>query len=355
MRAELYQLIHGACADQLVRNEALLKAATINVHDLDGHQSRDARIVAFLFDAFPDKLRPEFREPALVAAMMHDREYVPAAEAFAREQLDTLRLPSGQFDSLKAFTNVVIGERRKWASFLHMLSRLNQSSPEESDKVVGGIPFPSSINKGALDPHSELGEKRIREWYEDPAFDPAFGQWTSQQREVAALAVRDHSNGSKYTPLQVPREAQALRLADKLDNVFERIRESMLTSASESDKNNCHRYTNAAIPSYSLQVDRNAKTFTVEYDVDFDRLLSLMHRDAPDFKYDKERFMREFKRAYGQKSMPIATEVVQGLFADQSKGEMYAEDAVFRVVFRFSDGTTEEQRYERSTERPMYS
>lgn len=338
VRTEMYDLVHGLRTPVFERNAILLKAANINVHDT-AHQDRDALIVNTLFDAFPDKLDQSMREPLLVASMVHDSQYIPAAAQFAREQLDTIRdgvaqLRMRDLRELKRRYAPLLAERAKWHAFLAQLEQLEHLSIEKTQTLWTDTPFPETLNKVALDPHAELGEQMMQDWFDEYQ---VFDSWTEEQQEIAAVSIRDHSNGSKYNPHAVPYEAQVLRAADKLDNTYHRVGDHMLNAHSLVDPARVHRHVPASILSQNVLIDRSVKRFRVTYTVDTHRVEQLMQRQVPDFTYSKQEFLRDFDEAYGRKSMPIAAEVVSKLMAEGS--EIYSADMKFEVGFEFADST----------------
>jgi hypothetical protein len=357
VRAELYGVLSALRDDMFERNAILLTNATINDHSTI-HQDRDAYMVQRLFDVFPDKLAAEFKEPAVVASMVHDREYIPAVRAYALQQLVRIRESFQQaqvihrFADMQAVYGELVRSREQWTIFLAKLERLENTSMNALIDPWSDSSFPKQIGKKELDPHAELGEKMIRTWYEEPDYDAAFGAWNEQQKEVGALTIRDHSNGSEYNPFATPLEAQVLRLADKLDNTYRRVPDSMLNAESLRDANNCHRYVPVAIRSLALDIDRDKQIFTVDYCVDVTEVEQRMRMHKPDFVYSQDLFLQDFERAYGQKSMRIAAEVVDKLFA--KKGEFYSDNATFQVRFTFPDSHQHIIAYKRLAASPVY-
>lgn len=297
-------------------------------------------MVNHVFDAYSDKLDQAMREPLLVAAMTHDSEYIPAARAYAKEQRERIAQTMGQMQmptlqDLKKLSPL-FESLEKWDTFLRQLTALESGSPEDMKHLWMDGGFPSQINKKTLDPHAELGAERIQRDYGNPALAAAYASWTPAQKEVAAVAIRDHSNGSAYDPYATPLEAQALRMVDKLDNTYHRVPDWMLNIHSQKDPARCHRYVPTAIRSQSLIIDRAHREMRIVYDVDTSFVERQMQRQVPDFRYSPEQFLEHFDQAYGHSSMPRAAEVHAKLEAQE--GEMYSKEASFNVELRFPDG-----------------
>lgn len=356
MRSELYLVLQNAREDTFHRNAILLKAANINDHSTE-HQDRDAYMVMRLFEAFPHKLNPKLLEPVLAASMVHDRQYIPAARMHAITQLGRLSEDFNHDGEGGSVTHQkmlpFIGDAwAAWNTFLGQLNTLEDEPLEDVQDLWNDGSFPEQIDKKALDPHAELGGDMMREWVELEEMAPGFGEWDQDQKKIAALTIQDHSNGSAFNPFTSPLEAQILRLVDKLENTYRRVPEWMFNKKILTDPNSCHRFVPTAIRSMALKIDHNTKTFTVDYEVNPAVVEEIMQKIDPSFRYTNERFLVEFEQAYGSKSMRIAADVVDKLFAEE--GLFYSENANFQVRITFPDGSQQVNYYDRLPAPPIY-
>jgi hypothetical protein len=316
------------------QNAVLLHHSNINVHDI-GHQDRDAYMALRIGQAFPEKIDPEKLEAVVAAAMIHDIAYQPAARKFALKGIRSIEMGSHESCPYKA------ARRRSRENIERFLDELDMLEMGELDEVnaIWSEPngFPAGIDKKALDPHAPLGMAEIQKWYTDADTRDVFNRWDRGQKETAALAIRDHSNGSEYNTFKTPIEAKLLRMVDKWDNTNLRVPDQMLNEKTESDRYKFHRYVPAAILEESIIIDKPGKKITVHYKVDPRRVQELMRKYEPGFPYNQHIFLADFELAY-RRSMEIAAEVVCSLFA---KGEeLYDEKAQLEVKFTFADTGT---------------
>lgn len=336
LRQDLYAVLQKIRVDVFERNAVLLRAAEINDHSTE-HQDRDAYMVWRVFEAFPDKLNPHYLEPAVAASMVHDQQYILAAKLFARNEIEDLK---------KQENARLQPEIDRLGAFLTELDFLSTKPLHDIKTLWTDGTFPPKVGKKALDSHAMLGGVIMQSWMNDPLYADAFGIWNDTQKRVAELTIHHHSNGSEGEACSVPLEALVLRLVDKLDNTFSRVTSETLSVRTLNDSTNCHRYVPLAIRAMQLLIDRSCNTFTVEYEVDYTKVNEAMRPFDPHFEYSHQRFLEDFHKAYGMKSMPIAAQVVDRLFASE-EDDLYADDAVFQVRCIFPDKSTHVQVYKR--------
>jgi len=346
---DLMQKIEEVRRPAFEQNAVLLEHACINVHDTE-HQDRDAYMALSVGRAFPEKVNQDMLEAVVAASTIHDIAYPEAAAEFA---LDQLRRVNADVKASPKFAKALKDIRYQWAKFLLQLEQLQRGDLEEVHAAwAKPRGFPEQLDKKGLDPHARLGMELMESWYQAPDKQHLFASWTDEQKKVAALTIRDHSNGSDYDPFTTPIEAKLLRLVDKLDNLYLRT-VGMIDEKTKEDPMNFHRFVPTAIREMDIEIDKSAKKFYVYYKVETKHVQKAMQSFDPEFVYDKQRYLQEFDRAYGEKSLRLAAEVVAALFAPE--GQPYDETSQLIVVHMFEDGERVEKSYKPLVSNPVFA
>jgi hypothetical protein len=341
-----YDRIDRKRRNNFKQNALILRFAEINHHD-EGHQDRVGYMARGIGEAFPEKIDAKKLKAVVVGAMIHDIAYVEAATEHASKQLRKLTESiSNPTKESRKFMREMMKQRLKWALFLKDLEILGMDNLDEVERAWKKS-FPDEMKrhhgKKALDPHAPLGKDVIERWFESEDVADIFAEWTPEEKEAAAFAIRDHSNGSDYNPYETPLEAKLVRLADKLDNTHERTT-GMLTPETLEDPVSCHRYVPSATEGMEIAIDKSKKELRVRYFVNTDRVQDTMKAYDESFVYGEEEHLVAFDQAYF-KSMGLAAEVVYALFAQGDN--LHAQDAHLVVEHIFvKTGRKVEKEYE---------
>lgn len=340
LRAGLYDVVHQHRKPWYDRHDPLLRQITLNDHSTD-HVDQVTYMAVKIGEAFPEKIKPNQLEAVAVGGMVHDVAFMHAAEAWGETMLEGLKAgnvqpPDGQ--TVEEFSESV-------QSLMDGLEFLKMDAPADAVLEWKKVPPPTHpvFGKKELDPHTHHGMAVLHQWLETPSFNRHFQHWGDEEQRISKFTVLHHSNGSDYTPAHVELPVKLVRMADKLHNTELRSKH-LLNESTLKDARNVHQFVPASIEDMSVSVNKEIKRLFITYHVNPSKVENTMRQWDDSFRYDKARFLAEHEKAYGDKSMRYAAEVVASLFAEGDA--LHDPDARLGIRFQFPDGEIVENTYE---------